>query len=402
MQNTIFIRLSPTLDGFEWIQLNEQGQVMHGPVANDELILAEQARASHVVVIVPSADVLLTHVEVPKLSRARLLQAVPNLLEESLAEPIEAVHFALGTWESGQPLPVAVVSKHKMTQWLEWVQQNLPGIEGAIAEFVPDVFGLPYAANQWTLMNLDKTVLVRTQLVAGFAIESTSFPLLVKGMISEDNKPEQIRVYGNDTFDLTSLGVNVSTQPMPNSPLSLFAEQLRAENSEAINLLQGDFERNHKYQLTKRLLTAAGVLVVVWMTVLTAIDATKYFYLRSEVADLDSKIEVVYKSLFPNATHVVSPRVRIERLLKNARAGDQNKQFIHTLALIAPVITQGKGITLKALDYRDDTVMLDVEATDFALLDTLVSNIKSSGVTVEQSGASKTGDVIQSKVVIRL
>ena len=62
----------------------------------DAAALAEAALDRINIVIVPSEDVLVTTVTLPKMNRSRLLQAIPYALEEQVIEDVDTMHFAAG------------------------------------------------------------------------------------------------------------------------------------------------------------------------------------------------------------------------------------------------------------------------------------------------------------------
>lgn len=401
MQSSIFIRLLPKQHAIEWVQLDEKAKVLHGPVTGEETVLAERARQADVVVVVPGVDVVLTQVNVPKMSSARLQQAVPNLLEDQLAENTERLHFAFGTPVADQPLSVAVVNKTKMNDWIAFLNEKIPGIQSSVMAFVPDILCLPWQEQQWSMLPSNGEMLVRTGYGQGFSADKSNLALLVKGLSqSAEQKPELIQIYGEGFQDeLHDLSLTLNQQPAPPSLIAFFAQHLK--DAIPFNLLQHEYERDHKYQVTRKLLTSTALLVVVWVSILTVIDASKYLYLSRQSDGLKQQITTVYKSIFPDATSMVSPRRRIERLLSSLNAGKQTNEFVMLLSKVSPVVEKGKGIELKELDYTKKQLQLKVEASDFALLDKFVADLKSSGVNVEQSGASKTGSTIQSMVVVR-
>jgi len=66
---------------------------------------------------VPSAEVLSTTVDIP-LKGAKLIAALPFALEEYLADDIDQLHFAAGPRRANGKIPVSVVGKQNMDDWL--------------------------------------------------------------------------------------------------------------------------------------------------------------------------------------------------------------------------------------------------------------------------------------------
>lgn len=75
--------------------------------------LKQNAKDSRVIVLIPSVDVLLTTVLLPKISHSRLIQAIPYALEETLLEDVEQLHFAVGDYPIHGAWPVAIMARKK-------------------------------------------------------------------------------------------------------------------------------------------------------------------------------------------------------------------------------------------------------------------------------------------------
>ena len=90
-----------------------------------------------VIVLVPSAEVLTTSVDIP-VKGNKLNAALPYALEEYLAEDVDSLHFAAGKKRSSGRTPVSVVSRQKMDDWLG--ELTAAGIEPH--SIIADSYGL--------------------------------------------------------------------------------------------------------------------------------------------------------------------------------------------------------------------------------------------------------------------
>lgn len=139
-------------------------------LSGERLIIAEpQAPAT---ILVPSESVLLLSVDLPLSSRAKRLAALPFAIEDRIADPLDAVHTALGAEISPQRYLVAVVRHSLMLRWVE--QAEAAGL--GHAAMVPDALALPLPqVGEWSAEagagEADGgRVLVRTGDGAGFAM----------------------------------------------------------------------------------------------------------------------------------------------------------------------------------------------------------------------------------------
>ncbi len=117
--------------------------------------------------LVPSESVLLLTVDLPLASRAKRLAALPFAIEARIADPLEAVHVALGAEVAPQRYLVAVVRHAVMRHWVEAAEAAALGH----AAMVPDALALPVPqAGEWSAEAVDGRMLVRTGDGAGFAV----------------------------------------------------------------------------------------------------------------------------------------------------------------------------------------------------------------------------------------
>jgi general secretion pathway protein L len=128
-------------------------------LAGGQAIIAEPDGPA--TILVPSESVSLLRVELPLASRAKRIEALPFAIEDRIADPIESVHIALGTYL------VAVVRHAQMTSWVEAAE--LGGL--GHAALVPDALALPAPGpGEWCAEAQDGRVLVRSGDGTGFAL----------------------------------------------------------------------------------------------------------------------------------------------------------------------------------------------------------------------------------------
>ncbi|HUD96048.1 MAG TPA: type II secretion system protein GspL, partial [Woeseiaceae bacterium] len=118
MAEILVIRLPEIADlPAHWIAVDSSGArrspLVTGPLHEALVDVGDRK----VVVLVPSAEVLTTSVEIPVKGGARLLAALPYALEELLADDIDKLHFAAGARRPSGRVPVSVVSKAKLAEW---------------------------------------------------------------------------------------------------------------------------------------------------------------------------------------------------------------------------------------------------------------------------------------------
>ncbi len=116
MADALFIRLGE--HGASWATFAPTGQITSGLSRGPLSGARAAADGRRVVVLVPGIDVLSTQAELPASSHARMRQIVPFSLEDSLADDIDGLMFAVGARIGATAAAVAVVSKASLEGWL--------------------------------------------------------------------------------------------------------------------------------------------------------------------------------------------------------------------------------------------------------------------------------------------
>jgi len=131
-----------------------------------EALVAEDADGP-ATVLVPNEAVRLLAVDLPLPTRAKRLAALPFAVEELIAEPLDAVHLALGVELSPRRYLVGVVRHDRMAEWVE--RATAEGL--GRAALVPDALALPVPpAGGWSVEAGETRALVRAGDGTGFAI----------------------------------------------------------------------------------------------------------------------------------------------------------------------------------------------------------------------------------------
>ena len=183
-------------------------------VAGGEAILVD-GTAPATTLLVPSESVLLLSVDLPLPSRAKRLAALPFAIEDRIADPLDAVHLALGDAVGERRYLVAVVRHGVMAEWIAIAEAAGIGT----AAFVPDALVLPVPVEGWSVEVSGGRALVRAADGTGFALP---LPMLVaaweaagrpKVAASGDPLPEAMAGDGA-AFPPASLAQRVAAAPI--------------------------------------------------------------------------------------------------------------------------------------------------------------------------------------------
>src|SRR6185503_5144866 len=121
----------------------------------------------------------------------KVLQAVPYMLEDKLAEDVESLHFALGArTEAGQL--VAVVNRARLRACIDALQDA--GLKPA--SLIPDVCALAPEAGQAAVALDGDTALVRMPEGGGFAADAGLAAQILKRRLGAEGGPTRVSIHG--------------------------------------------------------------------------------------------------------------------------------------------------------------------------------------------------------------
>ena len=116
-----------------------QSEASRGSLSLEELhTISDLCSQNRVVVLVPGDHVTLTSLQVPGSLNQAVLKSLPWRLEEDLGSDADTVHITVLARE-GEQLNLAVVDKHRMQQWRQWLSDA--GITSR--QWLPETLTLP-------------------------------------------------------------------------------------------------------------------------------------------------------------------------------------------------------------------------------------------------------------------
>lgn len=397
-RRTLILRLGED-DTVDWLlqRPGESPRLGRGGLAD----AAAQLQGGQLVVLVPAADVLLTSARIPGRAQ-RVRQAVPYVLEEQLAEEVEGLHFALGRRDKEQRLPVAVVSRARLTDWLK----RLEAAELRPQRMLSEAQALPWRPGQWSLLLGTEGALLRFGEAEAAHLDVELLPELLPRMLEAANeaRPQRLAVYtceGAGEAGLGELpeGVEVQRQTC-RQHLAVLAEGLGQSGAD-INLLQGEFSRQEQLGRLWRPWRAAVALFLVWVLIQAVEAIYDYRSLSAREVALSAQIEQLYLRTFPDARKVVDPRLQMSRRLEALRSGGEQGGLIPLLAQVGPVLSGQAGTELRSLRYREGALELELALKDLPSLDRLKQELSDGGLQVDIRSAASRGGSVESRLEIR-
>jgi len=335
-----------------------------------ETPIALLPRAAAVDVVFDSADVFVTAIEAPKLSDAKLRQALPNLLEDRLLSESSDLHFAFepparasgSTTLAAQPkIAVSVIDRGLLTRTLDVFNETGIRVRAAYSE----IYVVPAPAAGVLAVRVDRgRGIARSGRHEGFAfdLDGTGLPPPVALAVRQLGI-KRVWAFGRDAAKLQGLGQEAVVQV----DASQRDVDLGAADA-AVNLLQGPFAQGGLFGGLSvagmpKLSFATLKAPLIWAAVAIAtfiVGMNVYFYkLETEVRDLRASMETAFRSAFPEATAVVDPVLQTQRQLGGlrARAGLASADDFSVLnAQLAQLLSSAPLGSVAGLEFREGSL----------------------------------------------
>ena len=423
MAEFLVIRIGETAEHpADWIAVDSTGARRSQPVTGPLLEAINDVGERKVIVLVPSAEVLTTSVDIPVKGGAKLQAALPFALEEHLADDIEKLHFAAGTRRSSGKIPVAVVNRERLTEWIEWL--TAVGIQPSA--MIPDTFGLARIPGTISLLVAGDQVMINdgadTELImqgvspgdALAAIGALDESAADQGSENDEAAmsamPRHVLVYCDPAdeeryqhdwlairHEMESVDVNL----LPDGVMPRLA--VTVATGAGVNLLQGDFGARPEYSGMFEPWRYAAILLLAFGVVGVAAKATDFFMLKRQEAELKQQFETEYRQISPGAAAVSDPARLVASLKARAGTSGTAPVFLQILEHLSRALQQNKDAQIEAISYRAGVVDVRLNAPNVSVLDNIQRVVGESGqFEAAIQSTDQDGERVNSRIQVKV
>lgn len=402
MAESIYLQLPRTGEPVRWLLLdtlgNHIGYVQQGSLAE----AAGSAAGRRLTVLLPAEDVTLTHVQIPSRNPQKVLQAVPYMLEDKLAEDVDTLHFALGArGEAGQL--VAVTGRDRL-------RACLAALAGAGLEplhLVPDVCALKPEANTAVVALDGANALLRLPDGGGFATDATLALQLLKRRLGEGSGGiTRLVIHGSpeavDAFDAAfgDSPLERVKQPLPDGILPLLAASLMQQRG--LDLLQGPFKRQTPMQEHWRQWRLAAVLAAACLLLALVQQVVSYVQLRRQAALLDGQVTQLFNQAMPGSRLIPgSEQQEMQARLAALQGGNSAGSLLGLLDALGTALGSSPSVQVLGISYQSGNLQAQLQAGDIATLDALKTALsKQTGVSANLDSVNAAGTQVTGRLVL--
>jgi len=399
VSHSLFIRIGRSESECTWLTVDESGRLIEGLQIGSLEEAAQRVNGRRVVLLIPGLEVLTTQAELPTTSQARLRKMLPYSLEDTFAEDIEQLMFAVGAKLASGAISVSVVAKKKLDAWLDDAAQAgiAPHAVYAETDGVPDTpatlniiveddvfFGRRPAQPPLALQGLDLDQAFRI-----LAATSENEPAVQHAQIFVDEAGQQI--HSENLRSLEESLSSLSVKLIDKTALAGFAAKLAVQPG--TNLLQGSYAPRSNWgamlkpwRFAASLLVGLGIIGFVAMT-------SNYLNLKRQDNALTAVLESECQQRFSSSRLSQCESEVQERLrMMGESSASDGSGFLSTLGTVAEL--SGPDKRFETMSYRNSILDVQLIAPDVPALDEFSQAMTNTGrflVTIQSTNPDDDG-----------
>jgi len=393
--NSVFYMFLPRLpsavvvDGLQleqvnWVYIDINNELQMGSGSLTEA--AEKSKGYQIAVVLKGEDVLFLNAEVPGNNMQRVRQAIPYLLEDSLIDDVDNLHFAIKKYQD-KNYHVAVINKSYFELILSEFKKH--GINPSIV--TADYLLLD---GEGVLFSDGERVLYKSAEL-GFSAAN------IKNVSFDTLEPQKLIQCGTGKQPLLDDFAVVESKNCESQPLLCLVEN--SSVSDSVNLLQGEFKETKKWSETGKNWIPVAAVLLVWLSLQGGLFIADYISYSQKNEALKNQINAIYKKTFPDAKRIVNAKAQMQQRLSDLqkRKGQSGRSFSNMLTANAAILSETKGLEIKSLRYYDGRINLELELASLQVLEKLKIQLsKNKDYIVDVKNASSTKNNVTAQLQI--
>ncbi len=355
-------------------------------------------KGRRVVLLLPNSDVVLTSVNIPSKNKKQLYQAIPYALEDTLAEDIEDLHFAIHQEAVLADANVAVINRERLDLVITLLRKK-----GITPHFIlPQLLAQSCPEKAWSIiqqamdLNGNHPVTIRLNAYNGFSCDKNLLGIFLTEQL-EKLAPEALTT----NIDVSELPDTLQSLPITKIDPAL-VQYDNIEKALPLNLLTGFVsqkrESNFNWKAWRPPIILASLIGVVWLGILGWQNSE----LLQQKKQLTLSIESLFKSTFPDSRLVDAPQQMGSKLAQLKQGTTETVDSpLPLLSDISPLLKQYKDLTLKEIRYQENELVLVMQSPSLTRLENFKKEAaEKSKLKVSIKSSTTTADKVESLLII--
>ncbi len=349
---------------------------------------------SKVILLLYGCDVTSRKIFYPKnIRKSKLKKIVPNMLEEEIIGEIGSLSYYIGQSEKKGQEQVCLINKSLLQDLTDILDSNniYPEVMTSLSSIIP------FKDNAWSILKYNEYYIINTQTRVNIITNQKNFDTLINLMLNEEPVNDMF-FYTNNEEPLILSNTNINIHKAKVDIAKWVAEfditHPKVINLQKENKSQEKLFANRKVQRHLYIIMAMFVVMTLGFLIKSNVD------LKFEINLQKTQLEKQYFELYPDATSVISPKLRVQRELK-ASSLQNIESFFNELTTISRVINVNSDLEVLTLHFHDEQFKIKLQSENIASIERLLKNLKNKNFSVVLSSSNKTGTKIISRIVVK-
>ncbi len=376
----------------------------HELLKADLSCLSQMAAKAKVNLIISSSDAFSAQVDLPKKAQRLLRKAVPYILEEEIASPVEELFFALGDRNAKGQLEVRAIDKNYLEKILAEFKQAEISLQAIYLD--SDLIAAPEEGIRLLIHQQECWFI--NQDNERWTCHLDDFNWLIQKYLASDQEDDlpvaiPLEIYAGEDVDAFIKGLPVGRFAVDTNYFEDLYSFLLDNQTSCINLLQAEYEAKQESSSSQVFLVQTAK-VASWVLALFLVYQAALIYTLSEKKhQLDQQKKMIYKQAFPKTKKVRDPVRSMEAYLAKIGASGGEGSFLTLLATVSDELKDLSKIYPTNLSYDNQRkeLKIDLIASDLTGLDQFVEALTKAGLKVDRSSETQRGDGYSSRLTLQ-
>ena len=372
------------------------------------------------VLLISGTYLVSTLVNIPSKQSKHIMQALPFMLEDQLAEDVEKFHLVAGAKTKAGDVPVILSKKSQ----LEALTERFKLGDVPLDMVIPDMYCLPVKESEWRFLTEGRHLLIRLSEHEAFSIELDDLPVVMASLLhNAEPKPGIIRV------DLVTDHMNGSlenwlktqiTSYVADQDIEVVIEHIASTRFVALtdyihstveksphNVLTGDFKPVPLHKPTTIKWKPVAIMGTLLLVLNVGFQHAKSMRLETRSDAIQAQNLAMYKRYFPKSKKTSNLKRTMESYIKSSGQQSEQLGFFPLLTQVGEKLNElnrsGDKLvpTRISFDEKQGDLKLDLTAGGFSDIDVLKSKLQTIPLTVEVASASNDGDKVKARINVR-
>lgn len=391
----LLIFAKPFADKVDWYYYPTNHQCVEKGLAVPIASIPAQYRTASIkkCLVLLGADILICPLDTTlKLSRAKLHQALPALLEESLIPGSNEQSYAIYLDRNTKQNYALVIQQsvlHDISNYFE--SKGL-----MIDQICPLNLILPDINHKGCMLAYEDNLYINMPGQKGIILNGDQLSAL-ESVLQERFSPESTLVYVPQMDPGLPVFKHIETKTTTYRDFSEIPWDLDSIHPVVFTGTQQAKVTNGDQTFFKHI----SIIVGLFICVVFIKQLYIYHQLSDNLEDLALKSQSIFQTFYPNANADIDPRTRIESDLKRlSKHGGQSK-FLDILDLIKPVLVNQRNVSIEQMNFQNNQMTLQLTADTATNIENISQKINQTKVTATIKNMAAQDEKVKAMLVIQ-